>query len=250
MKHPTIIEKVREAIRLKHYSYRTEQSYVYWTRRFLRFHNLRHPREMRENEIQEFLSHLAVKENVAASTQNQALAALLFLYQHVLKIELKFIQNIAPAKKPEKIPTVFTREEVKGILGNLQGRYWLIASLLYGSGLRLTECLRLRVKDIDFHSNQIIIHDGKGKKDRVTMLPEKLKMSLIAHLTEVKKLHEHFLEKGYGTVELPYALAKKYPNADKEWAWQYVFPADNLSKDPRSQQFDDIISMNLPYKKQ
>jgi len=234
MKHPTLTEKVREAIRLKHYSYRTEQNYVYWTRRFLRFHNLRHPREMREKEIQEFLSHLAVQENVAASTQNQALAALLFLYQQVLNIELKFIQDITPANKPKKLPVVFSREEVKNILGNLQGRYWLIVSLLYGSGLRLTESLRLRVKDIDFHSNQIVIHDGKGKKDRITMLPEKLKAPLIAHLTEVKKLHEHFLEKGYGTVELPHALARKYPNAEREWGWQYVFPADNVSKDPRS----------------
>jgi len=234
MKSPTLIEKMREVLRLKHYSYRTEQSYVYWIRRFLHFHNLRHPREMREKEIQEFLSHLAAKENVAASTQNQALAALLFLYQQVLNIELKFIQDITPAQKPKKLPTVFTQGEVRAILGNLRGRYWLIASLLYGSGLRLMECLRLRVKDIDFHYNQIIVRDGKGEKDRVTMLPEKLKSPLIAHLAEVKKLHEHFLEKGYGTVELPYALARKYPNADKEWGWQYVFPADNLSTDPRS----------------
>ena len=234
MKHPTLIEKVREVLRLQHKSYRTEQSYIYWIRKFLQFHNMRHPREMGAAEIREFLSHLAVQKNVAASTQKQALNAIMFMYIQVYERNIGDIGKFIRPKKPEKVPTVFSREEAKKVISHLEGRHWLIVNILYGSGLRLIECLRLRIKDIDFAYNQIVVRAGKGEKDRCTMLPQKLKEPLTFHLTNVKQLHKQFLKKGYGTVELPYALAKKYPNAEKEWKWQYVFPADRVSKDPRS----------------
>ncbi len=229
-----LLDRVREAIRLKHYSIRTEEAYVYWIKRYIFFHNKRHPREMGAPEIEAFLTHLAVKENVAASTQNQALSALLFLYREVLHQDLDFPIDAVRAKRPKRLPTVLTREEVRKVLGQLSGTHRLMAQLLYGSGLRLMECVRLRVKDVDFAQHLIVVRDGKGEKDRVTMLPESLVESLQVHLQSVRLLHEEDLARGYGAVYLPYALERKYPNAGREWIWQYVFPASKLSKDPRS----------------
>jgi len=234
MEKPKLFDQVRHLIRLKHYSIRTEEAYLKWIKRYIFYHQKRHPNEMAENEIREFLTHLAVEKNVAASTQNQALNAILFLYKEVLQKDLKEISGVVWAKRPPKLPVVFTREEVNRLLENLQGTYKLIAGLLYGSGLRLLECLRLRVKDIDFSKNQITVRDGKGSSDRVTMLPESIKSHLQLHLRKVKALHEEDLHEGFGEVYLPYALAQKYPNAPREWAWQYVFPAAKRSIDPRS----------------
>jgi integron integrase len=231
---PRLLDQVRGTIRLKHYSIRTEQSYLGWIKRFILFHNKRHPREMSANEVTAFLTDLAVRGNVAASTQNQALNAILFLYREVLRIELPWMDNIQRAKKPARLPVVFTRAEVKSLLAQLDGTLWLMASLIYGSGLRLMECVRLRVKDIDFHYKQIIVRDAKGQKDRVTMLPESLMDSLRNHLVRVKELHEQDLQAGGGRVYLPYALDRKYPNAGREWGWQYIFPARSRSRDPRS----------------
>lgn len=229
-----LFDEVRNVARMRHLSLRTEQAYIQWIRRFILFHQKRHPREMGESEIRQFISHLAVNENISASTQTVALSALLFLYRDVLKRELPYVTNIERARKPKRLPTVFTREETKRILARLEATHWLIGGLLYGSGLRLMECLRLRVKDIDFTYSQITVRDGKGEKDRVTMLPAKLKQPLVRHLEKVKVLHEQDLAAGYGEVFLPYALARKYPNAAKQWGWQYVFPAANRSIDPRS----------------
>jgi integron integrase len=214
-------------------SYRTEQAYVDWARRFILFHNKRHPREMGAPEIETFLSYLVNDRNVSASTQNQALHALLFVYREVLQIELPRL-GLPVAKKAPRLPEVFTREEVQAILAQMKGRKWLMASLLYGTGVRLRELLRLRVKDIDFQQNQIIIREGKGGKDRMTMLPESVKAPLREHLAKVKEAHEVDLLEGFGNVELPFALDKKYPQADREWKWQYIFPAPKRSIDPRS----------------
>ena len=212
-----LIENVRNVIRMKHYSIRTEETYISWIKRYIFFHNKRHPSEMSENEISEFLTYLAVKKNVAASTQNQAFNALLFLYKKVLKQNIGLIDDVERAKKPAKLPVVFTKKETSGILLRIDGGKgsfkWLMASLLYGSGLRLMECVRLRIKDIDFEMNQITVRSGKGNKDRITMLPEKLKESLQQHLNKVKALHEDDLKNGYGSVYLPFALEKKYKNA-------------------------------------
>lgn len=229
-----LLNQVRHAIRLRHYSLRTEEAYVFWIKKYIHFHNLRHPSEMREGEVQMFLTHLAVVENVAASTQNQALAGILFLYRNVLGIELQNVDAVR-AKKPKHLPVVFTQEEVRQILSRLKGIPFIIASLLYGSGLRLSEALRLRVKDIDFQTNQIVVREGKGEKQRVTMLPEAIKESLIFHLQNVKKIHEEDLRNGFGDVYLPFALERKYKNAAKEWRWQYIFPASRISVDPRSE---------------
>jgi integron integrase len=231
---PRLLDQVRDAMRVKRYSYRTEQAYLDWITRFILFHNKRHPKTMGADEVTQFLTHLAVDRKVAASTQNQALSALLFLYRDILKIELPWMDDITRARKPQRLPVVFTREEVKHLLAQLEGTIWLMASLIYGSGLRISECTRLRVKDVDFHYGQLLIRDGKGQKDRVTMLPESLLEPLRTHLARVKILHERDLAEGYGRVHLPYALAQKYPNADREWAWQYVFPATRISDDPRS----------------
>jgi len=231
---PKLLEQVRNAIRTKHYSIRTEQAYVQWIRRFILYHNKRHPRDMAEKEINEFLTYLAVKAKVAASTQNQALCAVLFMYKEVLKKDIGDLGELIWAKKPKKLPVVLTRHEVKALLSQLSGTYWLMATLLYGSGLRLIECLRLRVKDIDFPYRQITARDAKGQKDRVTMLPDKLVQPLKDHLKKVKALHGKDLQSGFGTVYLPFALERKYPNANKDWAWQYVFPAGRISTDPRS----------------
>ena len=229
---PKLLDEVQNKIRLKHYSIRTEQSYVQWIKRFIIFHNKRHPKDMGEKEITEFLTHLAVRENVSASTQNQALCALLFLYREVLQQDVGWLDDIERAKRSKRLPVVFTREEAKKILLRLEGTKWIMASLLYGAGLRLMECVRLKVKDVDFSYNHIIVREGKGDKDRITMLPESLKRPLQLQVSRVKEIHEEDLKQGFGCVSLPDALEKKYPNAPKEFAWQYVFPASKRSIDP------------------
>lgn len=231
---PKLLDRVRERIRFKHYSIRTEDSYVQWIRRFILFHGKRHPAEMGAVEVEAFLTHLAVAGNVAASTQNQARSALLFLYKEVLGSELPWLNNVEQAKKPRRLPVVLTEDEVRDLLANLDGVHWLVAALLYGSGLRLMEALRLRVQDIEFKRREILVRNGKGFKDRVTMLPDKLAARLQAHLATVKLLHERDLAEGYGEVHLPYALDRKYPNAGTSWGWQYVFPSGNRSVDPRT----------------
>ena len=222
---PKLLDQVRLAIRARHYSYRTEKAYVHWIKRFIFFHNKRHPAEMGEAEIARFLSSLASDGHVSASTQNQALNALLFLYKEVLNKQIGFVDGIVRAKRPHRLPVVLTRQEIRSILRCLDGSNWLMAMLLYGAGLRLLECLRLRVKDIDFTSNQILVRAGKGDKDRHTMLPAAVKEPLGKHLDSVKRLHRRDLERGLGRVSLPNALERKYPNAGKEWGWQWVFPA-------------------------
>lgn len=228
-----LLDQVRDAIRLKHYSIRTENAYVDWIRRYILFHNKRHPATLGAPEVEAFLTHLAVNEHVAASTQNQAFSALLFLYREVLHQDLGPVDALH-AKKPKRLPTVLTKDEVHRVLNHLSGVNLLMARLLYGSGLRLMECLRLRVKDLDFAYRTVTVRDGKGEQDRVTILPESLIAPLQDHLRIVKRTHEEDLAKGYGAVYLPDALERKYPNAHKEWGWQYVFPANRLSVDPRS----------------
>lgn len=222
---PRLMDRVRDRLRIKHYSYRTEQQYVAWIRRFILFHQRRHPSSLGGPEVEAFLSHLAVHQKVAAATQAQALAAILFLYRQVLDIGLPWLDNIVRANQPKRLPVVLTRDEVRGVLAGLDGPYWLIANLLYGSGLRLMEALRLRVKDLDFEYRQVIVRDGKGGKDRVTVLPEMLIDPLRLHLRRIQEQHELAMRQGFGGVELPHALARKYPNAHREGGWQYVFPA-------------------------
>lgn len=234
MSSPKLLDEVVSVARAKHLSRRTEKAYASWIRRFILFHNKRHPRDMAEPEIRQFLSYLALDQKVTASTQTVALSALLFLYRDVLKRDLPFIDQIERAKQSRRLPVVFTRAEVENILAHLSGTYLLIASLLYGSGLRLMEALRLRVKDIDFAMNQITVREGKGNVDRYTMLPLSLKAVMQDHLKRVYTLHQNDLKLGYGRAYLPFALARKYPNADAEWAWQYVFPSLKRSIDPES----------------
>ena len=229
-----LLDQVRGKIRLKHYSIRTEQAYVDWIKRFVLHFGKRHPRDLGAAEVEQFLTHLAVHGKVAASTQNQAKSALLFLYKEVLALELPWLDNVAQAKAPQRLPVVLNRDEVQAVLSRLSGTHWLVASLLYGTGMRIMECLRLRVKDVDFKRREILIRDGKGFKDRVTMLPVSLSAALEAHLAKVRGLHEADLQQGYGAVYLPNALKRKYPNAAKEWGWQYVFPSAKLSADLRS----------------
>jgi len=231
-----LLDQVRDVIRRKHYSIRTEQAYIDWIKRFIIYHRKRHPGEMAEEEVAEFLTHLARDLNVAASIQNQALSALLFLYKEVLKHEIGWLEKVERAKKPPKLPVVLSRGEVKEIFRHLHGVPKLMAGLLYGSGLRLMECVRLRIKDIDFALAQINVRDAKGGKDRVTMLPLNLSEPLRRHLSRVKAQHEQDVEDGFGSVHLPFSLARKSPNAAGEWAWQYVFPSSRLSIDPRSGQ--------------
>ena len=231
---PKLLDQVRDVIRRKHYSIRTEQAYIDWIKRFIIYHGKRHPAEMAEEEVAEFLTHLARHLNVAASTQNQALSALLFLYKEVLKHEIGWLEKVERAKKPPKLPVVLSRGEVKEIFEHLHGVPKLMACLLYGSGLRLMECVRLRIKDIDFALAQITVRDPKGGKDRITMLPLNLSEPLRRHLSRVKAQHEQDLEDGFGSVHLPFAFARKSPNAAREWGWQYVFPSSRLSIDPRS----------------
>ncbi len=235
---PRLLDQVSDMLRVKHYSIRTEQAYINWIKRFVLFNKtaqgeFRHPAELGVAEIQAFLTHLAVDENVAASTQNQALSALLFLYREVLDIELAPV-DVTWAQKPKRLPTVLTREQVQAVIATLSGDSQLVTRLLYGSGLCLLEALRLRVKDLDFDYKQIIVRDGKGEQDRVTMLPQSLIEPLRQHLHRVKLLHLRDLEQGHGDVYLPYALERKYPNANREWGWQWVFPARSLSRDPCS----------------
>jgi integron integrase len=234
MTKPKLLDQVRYVARLKHLSFRTEQSYSHWIKRFILFHNKRHPALMAETEIRHFLSHLALNENVAGSTQSVALSALLFLYRDVLKLDLNYVEGIERAKKPKRVPVVLTRSEVSALLDHLSGTMRLMAGLLYGSGLRLMECVRLRVKDVDFAMRQITVRDGKGGKDRVTMLPATLVEGLQRQMARVRLLHEEDLVEGLGEVYLPDALERKYPNASKEWMWQWVFPAARRSLDPRS----------------
>jgi len=234
MGKPKLLDQVRNAIRVKHYSLRTEEAYVHWAKAYIFFHHKRHPEQMGEREISQFLTHLAVDKNVAASTQNQALSALLFLYREVLQRPLDKRIQAKRAKRPARLPVVFSKEEVRAILAQLEGTPWLMASLLYGSGLRLMECLRLRVKDVDFGYQQLVVRDGKGHKDRVTPLAHTLKEPLQRHLIRVKTLHEQDLKEGFGQVYLPFALARKYPSAQRAWGWQYVFPSSKRSTDPRS----------------
>ncbi|KFX68675.1 integrase [Pseudomonas taeanensis MS-3] len=231
---PRLLDQMREQIRLRHYSIRTERVYCEWVRRFIRFHRYRHPLEMGAAEVEAFLSDLAVRRHVSASTQNQALAALLFLYQQVFKADLPWLGEIVRAKKPVRLPVVLSVVEVQQVLSHLDGELWLAASLLYGSGMRLMEVMRLRVKDVDFVRREILIRDGKGMKDRVTVLPQRVIEPLKRHLAVVRAMHQAELQGGHGDVYLPFALERKYPQAPWDWAWQYVFPASGVSRDPRS----------------
>jgi integron integrase len=229
-----LLDQTRDVLRLKHYSYRTEQTYIDWIKRYIIFHGKRHPLAMGAQEISQFLTHLATHRNVAASTQNQALAALLFLYKDVLKQPLARIDDVERAKRLVRLPVVLSRDEVRAVLNHLKGTNWLVASLLYGSGLRLMEALRLRVKDVDFDYHQIVVRDGKGAKDRVTMLPAMLEPPLRDQLQQTRNRHQADLREGFGAVYLPYALEKKYPNANRQWGWQFIFPAPKRAPDPRS----------------
>lgn len=232
---PRLLDQMRERIRTLHYSIRTEHSYVDWVKRYIWFYKgKRHPKDMGAAEVRAFLTHLAVDLNVAAATQNQALNALVFLYKQVLQKDLGDIGSFDRAKKAERRPLVMSRDEARRVIDSLEGRFRLMGVLLYGTGLRLMELVRLRVKDVDFQLNQIVVRDGKGEKDRATMLPQAARLELEAHLARVKRQHEMDLAEGHGTVWLPYALDRKYPNAGKEWGWQYVFPSKSLSEDPRS----------------
>ena len=228
-----LLDEVRAVARLRPMSFRTEESYVSVIRRFILFHNKRHPRELGVEAIRAYLAHMAIEEHVAASTQNVALHALLFLYREVLAIELPDLGAIERARGPKKVPIVFTREEVQRVLAGLDGQHLIMASLLYGAGLRLMECMRLRVKDLDYSYKELTVVDGKGAKDRRTMLPNSLIAPLRKHLREVRRMHEDDLAAGFGAVYLPFALARKYPGAATEWGWQYVFPASRRSRDPR-----------------
>jgi len=229
-----LLDQVRAAIRLRHYSRRTEKAYAGWIRRFILFHEKRHPAEMGKAEVTRFLSHLAVEAKVSASTQNQALSALLFLYGEVLNQELGWLDEIVRAKRPARLPVVLSREEVRALLRSLSGVEALMASLLYGAGLRLLECCRLRVKDVEFSRGEILVRDGKGARDRVTLLPAGVAAPLAAHLGRVQVQHEGDLRAGLGSVELPLALERKYPRAAFEWGWQWVFPATRHYTDPVS----------------
>ena len=233
---PKLLDQLRESLRSRHYSRRTEQTYCQWVKRFIFFHHVRHPAEMAEPEMNQFLTHLAVKEHVSASTQNQALSALLFLYRHVIGREVGDLGEVIRARKPTRLPVVMTRDEVKAVMANLTGDKWLMASLMYGAGLRLMECLRLRVQDIDFSRNEILVRDGKGAKDRITMLPESLNNPLQEHLKRVKTIHERDLAGGWGRVQMPTALDRKYLNAPKDWRWQWVFPQENRWLNPKTQE--------------
>ncbi len=234
---PRLLDRVRAAARLRHYSRRTEAAYVAWIRRFIFFHGKRHPAELGAAEVTQFLSSLAVDGRVAASPQNQALGALLFLYRDVLELDLPWLDGVVRAKRPERLPVVLTREEVAAVLRPLTGVPRLMASLLYGSGLRLLECCRLRIQDIDFARNRIVIRGGKGDKDRVTMLPAVLKADLARHLEAVRTQHQRDLQQGAGWVELPTALDRKYPSAGREWVWQWAFPATRPYRDRETGQW-------------
>ncbi|MGH8121123.1 MAG: integron integrase [Gammaproteobacteria bacterium] len=229
-----LLDQVRDALRVRHYSIRTEETYIQWIKRYILFHHKTHPRDLAEIEISAFLTDLAVNKNVSASTQNQALSALLFLYQQVLGIKLDWLDDVVRAKRPKRLPVVLARDEVQRILKLISGTNGLMARLMYGTGMRLMEVMRLRIKDIDFSYKQILIRSGKGDKDRVTLLPEILIPELKQQIEKARELHQTDLTEGFGRVYLPFALARKYPNADREFAWQYVFPSLKRSTDPRS----------------
>ena len=228
------MDQLRAVIRTRHYAIRTEDAYVDWVRRFILFHDKKHSKVMGVNEVEQFLSYLAVERKVAAATQAQARSAILFLYKEVLQIELPWLNEVIQAKVSRRLPVVLTQREVATLLAELNGTMWLVASLLYGTGMRLLECLRLRVKDVEFARREIIIREGKGNKDRVTVLPENVLLNLQSHLQSVKVLHDKDLAAGFGQVDLPDALERKYPNANVAWGWQYVFPSIQRSIDPRS----------------
>lgn len=231
---PKLLDQVRDRIRVKHYSIRTETQYVQWVRRFILFHGKKHPRDMGAPEVEAFLTHLAVDGHVAAATQNQALSALLFLYKEVLGVDLPWLNDVTRAKRPQRMPVVLTRDEVHAVLDRMSGVYGLMARLLYGTGMRLMECVRLRVKDVDFGRGEIMIRDGKGAKDRVTMLPQSLVSPLQSHLQQRRTLFDDDLKVSKASVYMPDALARKYPNSPTEWGWQYIFPSGSYSVDPRS----------------
>ena len=239
---PKLLDLVRGKIRLKHYSIRTEQAYVDWIKRYILHFDKAHPKDLGADEVEAFLTHLAVAGKVSASTQNQAKSALLFLYKEVLGQSLPWLDKIEQAKAPKHLPMVLSQGEVQKVLSHLSGTHHLVVSLLYGTGMRILEALRLRVKDIDFARGEILIRDGKGFKDRVTMLPNKLIAPLKAHLEKIKTLHDADLSNGFGRVYLPYALAKKYPHAARDWAWQYVFASNKLSVDPREYSAEDGVT--------
>jgi integron integrase len=228
---PRLLDRVRESLRTHHYSRRTEKAYVAWIRRYILFHDKRHPAEMGAPEVTGFLTWLAVDRSVAASTQNQALSALLFLYREVLGQDLPWLEDLVRAKRRPYLPVVLTRDEVRAVLDRLDGAPRLMAMLMYGAGLRLLECARLRVKDVGFPTNQILVRDGKGEKDRVTMLPAAVKRDLELHMAHCRAQHQVDLASGAGWVELPHALARKYPRAGRDWAWQWVFPATRIYVD-------------------
>lgn len=231
---PRLLDQVRNTIRLKHYSIRTEHSYVGWIRRFILFHAKRHPEKMGAPEVTAFLTHLAVAGKVSASTQNQAKSAILFLYKEVLAIELPWLDDVESAKASTRLPVVLTEDEVRALLRHTDGTVGLMLRLIYGTGMRIMECMRLRVKDVEFARKEILIREGKGFKDRVTMLPQSLLQPLQQHLVRVKALHDMDVAEGFGEVYLPFALERKYPDAARSWAWQYVFPSSRRSVDPRS----------------
>ncbi len=228
---PKLLDLVRMTIRARHYSRRTEKTYIGWIRRFIYFNGKKHPGEMGEAEITAFLSHLATRRKVSAATQNQALNAILFLYREVLKRDIAWLDGVVRAKRSHRLPVVLSQGEVRAVLGKMSGVTRLMASILYGSGLRLLECARLRIKDVDFEWGEITVRDGKGQKDRVTLLPAGLNKPLFEHVSRVRRQHAADLAKGYGSVELPYALARKYPNASRETGWQWVFPATRFYRD-------------------
>jgi len=234
MKKKKLLDQVRDVMRRKNYAYRTEQTYTSWIKRFILYHNKQHPREMGAREIESYLTYLAVKREVAPSTQNQALAALQFLYNEVLHQPLDEDILPTPAKRVKRIPVVLSQQEAREVIRRMNGVNKLIIQLLYGSGLRISECLRLRIKDVDFGRNEITVRSGKGGKDRLTVLPEAVQPDLQRHIKKTRVIHEQDLADGFGSVYLPQGLARKYPGAKKEWIWQYVFPAHRRSKDPRS----------------
>jgi len=233
---PRLLDRVREAIRARHYSLRTEEAYVGWIRRFILFHQKRHPIEMAEPEINAFVTHLAVQSSIGASTQTQALSALMFLYRHVLRKPLPDLDTVIRAKRPGRLPSVLTRSEVRRILGRMNGTPRLVATLLYGTGMRLLECLRLRVKDLEFGNNRIIVRDTKGGEDRVVPFPVVARAEMPSWLSRVKRIHDGDLADGFGSVYLPDAIARKFPGAEREWGWQYVFPGEHRSHDPRGRE--------------
>jgi integron integrase len=228
------MHRVRQELRVRRYSYRTEQAYVHWIKRYLHFHGLRHPSDMAEQELQDFLTDLTVRLEVSASTQTVARSALLFLYQKVLSVELAWLTEVPIASRQQRLPVVLTQRETTELLACLEGVWWLVAALLYGSGLRVIECLRLRVKDIEFERREVMVREGKGGKDRITVLPENVIIPLRAHLQRVRELHERDITEGFGEVWLPDALERKYPSASKSWIWQFVFPSARRGPDPRS----------------